>query len=144
MKHLLIILSILLLSYPVIGDNQKGETLYEWEISPFVFVWKKFGDKETHLVYKGEVRNGVPHGLGIKIYKFGTKYVGNWKNGERNGFGKTTTYMGITIEGEFKDDGIWNGTQYDKDGNIIGKNVKGVLYDKDGNLVDPPHSKTNK
>ena len=32
MKHLLIILiSILLLSSPVIGDNHKGETLYQWE-----------------------------------------------------------------------------------------------------------------
>ena len=30
MKHLLIILSILLLSSPVIGDNHKGETLYGW------------------------------------------------------------------------------------------------------------------
>jgi len=28
MKHLLIILSILLLSSPVNGDNNKGETLY--------------------------------------------------------------------------------------------------------------------
>jgi len=30
MKHLLILLSILLLSSPVIGDNHKGETLYRW------------------------------------------------------------------------------------------------------------------
>ena len=30
MKHLLKILSILLLSSPVIGDNHKGETLYGW------------------------------------------------------------------------------------------------------------------
>ena len=33
MKNLLIILSILLLSSPVIGDNHKGETLYRWETS---------------------------------------------------------------------------------------------------------------
>ena len=30
MKHLLIILSLILLSSPVIGDNHKGETLYGW------------------------------------------------------------------------------------------------------------------
>jgi len=30
-KHLLIILSFLLLSSPVIGDNNKGETFYEWK-----------------------------------------------------------------------------------------------------------------
>ena len=30
MKHLLILLSLLLLFSPVIGDNHKGETLYMW------------------------------------------------------------------------------------------------------------------
>ena len=41
MKHLLIILiSILLLSSPVIGDNHKGETLYMWGKYPD-YVWKK-------------------------------------------------------------------------------------------------------
>jgi len=36
-------------------------------------------------------------------YLIGDKYVGEWKNGEK-----------------------WNGTQYDKDGNIIKKYVNGV------------------
>ena len=46
MKHLIIIISILLFSNPVIGNKQKGETLYvlgeypEWK-------WVEFGDKET-------------------------------------------------------------------------------------------------
>ena len=39
MKHILIIISILLLSSPVIGDNHKGETLYRWETSSG-YVWK--------------------------------------------------------------------------------------------------------
>ena len=57
MKHLLILLiSILLLSPPVIGNNHKGETLYLWETSSGE-VWKGFGDKETHSVYKGDVEN---------------------------------------------------------------------------------------
>ena len=64
MKHLLILLSFLLLSSPVIGDNHKGETLYRWKTSSG-YVWKGFGDKDTHRVYKGEVENGVPNGLGI-------------------------------------------------------------------------------
>ena len=69
MKHLLIILSLLLLSSPVIGDNHKGGTLYLWDTS---------SGKEW-------------------------KYFGSWKNGE-----------------------IWNGTEYDNYGNIIGKWVNGV------------------
>ena len=57
MKHLLIILSFLLLSSPVIGDNHKGETLYRWgKYSDNV--WKGFGDKGTHRVYKGEWKDG--------------------------------------------------------------------------------------
>jgi len=43
MKHLLIILSILLLSSPVIGDNHKGETLYGWG-NTLPYVWKGFGE----------------------------------------------------------------------------------------------------
>jgi len=102
MKHLLIILiSILLLSSPVIGDNHKGETLYRWEISSGD-VWKGVGDKETHPKYEGDVENGVPNGLGVLISTNGWKYFGSWKNGE-----------------------IWNGTEYDKDGNIIYRWVNG-------------------
>ena len=65
MKHLLIIiLSILLLSSPVIGDNHKGETLYLWE-TPSGDVWKEFGDKETQPKYQGDVKNsGNTHGNG--------------------------------------------------------------------------------
>ena len=68
MKHLLLILiSFLLLSSPVIGENHKGETLYGWVIYP-PYVWKGFGDKGTHPVYKGEVENGVPNGKGTFTY----------------------------------------------------------------------------
>ena len=48
-KHLLILISLLLLSSPVIGNNHKGETLYRWDNpSGDGYVWKGFGDKETH------------------------------------------------------------------------------------------------
>ena len=80
MKHLLIILSILLLSSPVIGDNHKGETLYLWETSSGE-VWKGFGEKGTHPKYKGDVKNGKPNGVGILIHPNGDKYVGEWKDG---------------------------------------------------------------
>ena len=163
MKHLLIILSFLLLSSPVIGEetppvsgneylrclrsNQdkwakefktgeksseedviceepeigeetlpvsggKGVTLYEWITSgiydpysgiiPSTKVWKYFGDRKTQPVYKGEVENGVPNGLGVLISTNGWKYFGSWKNGE-----------------------IWKGTEYDNYGNIIYRWVEG-------------------
>ena len=137
MKHLLLILSFLLLSSPVIGDNHKGETLYLWNISlpewidpKFVwegigeYVWKGFGEKDTNPKYQGEVENGVPNGLGFLIYPNGNKYVGSWKNGKKNE-GTYTWSKGDEYVGEYKDGKTWNGTGYDKNGNIEGKTVNG-------------------
>jgi len=100
-KHLLLILSLFLLSSPVIGDNHKGETLFLWETSSGD-MWKGFGDKETHPKYQGQVKDGKPNGLGVLISTNGWKYFGSWKNGE-----------------------IWNGTEYDIYGNIIYRWVNG-------------------
>ena len=64
----------------MIGDNHKGETLYRWgEYSDWK--WKGFGEKETHPVYKGYVKDGVPNGLGIMIPPNGDKYEGEWMDG---------------------------------------------------------------
>ena len=125
MKHLLIILiSILLLSSPVIGDNHKGETLYRWETTSGV-AWKGFGDKDTNPKYKGDVENGKPNGQGTHTTPEGYKYEGEWKNGLRHGKGKYTWSDGGKYVGESKDNEMWNGTKYDKDGKIIYKVVNG-------------------
>jgi hypothetical protein len=147
MKHLLIILLSMLLSSPVIGDNNKGETLYAWgEYIPFV--WKGFGDKETHPKYTGDVKNGKPDGQGTETFPDGSKYIGEWIGGKPTGQGTQTYYdgdkyvglfkdgkyhgqgtytfsYGGKFVGEFKDDNRWNGIRYDKNGNIIYKVVNG-------------------
>ena len=152
MKHLLIILiSILLLSSPVIGDNHKGETLYRWG-NTLPYVWKGFGDKDTHPVYKGDVKNGKPHGQGTETLSDGRKYEGEWKDGKYHGQGTLThpngekyvgkfkkgkrhgqgihTYPnGEKYEGEYTDGENWNGTGYDKNGNIQVKFVNGKMID---------------
>ena len=79
MKHLLILISTLLLSSPVIGDNHKGETLYVWGEYPD-WKWMESGDKDTQPKYQGQVKDGEPNGLGILNY-LGGKYVGEFKNG---------------------------------------------------------------
>ena len=151
MKHILIILSFLLiLSSPLIGNNHKGETLYRWETS-CCYEWKGFGDKETNPKYQGEVKNGVPNGFGILIFPNGQKYVGEFKDGLPNGQG-TKTYDGgkyvgefkdgeqhghgtdfdsdgVKYEGEFKNGKMWNGTMSDTEGNIFNKWVNGVGED---------------
>ncbi len=129
MKHLLIILSFLLLSSPVIGNSHKGETLYMWGKYPD-YKWMGFGDKDTNPKYQGQVKNGVPNGLGYLIYpdgvwRGGNKYVGSWKNGEMwNG---TYTYRnGSKYVGSWKDWNYWKGTSYDKDGKILWKYEIGI------------------
>ena len=64
MKHLLIIISILLFSSPVIGNKQKGETLYVQGEYPD-WKWVEFGDKKTQPEYQGHVKDGKPNGLGV-------------------------------------------------------------------------------
>ena len=147
MKHLLIILLSMLLYSPVIGDNNKGETLYAWG-KYIPFVWKGFGDKETHPKYTGDVKNGKPDGQGTETFPDGSKYIGEWIGGKPTGQGTQTYYDGDKyvglfkdgkyhgqgtytfsgggkFVGEFKDDNRWNGIRYDKNGNIIYKVVNG-------------------
>ena len=101
MKHLLIIISILLFSSPVIGNKHKGETLYVQGEYPD-WKWVKFGDKNTQPEYQGHVKDGKPNGLGVLTSTNGWKYFGSWMNGE-----------------------IRNGTEYDNYGNIIYRWVEG-------------------
>ena len=110
MKHLLIILlSILLLSSPVIGDNHKGETLYRLDNpSGSGYLWKGFGDKNIQPKYKGEITNGKPNGVGVLTYPDGSNYVGEWKNGLPNGRGTDTYPNGQKYVGEWKN-GVPNG-----------------------------------
>ena len=150
-KILIILISILLLSSPVIGNNHKGETLYRWgecEDDPCVYKWMGFGDKDTHPVYQGQVKDGKPNGLGVIIYPDGDEYVGEWKDDKKHGQGTYTWSDGGKYVGKFKDgrkngqgttiypDGskyigewrngdMWNGTGYDKNGNIQVKFVNG-------------------
>ena len=106
MRHILIILSIILLSSPVIGNNHKGETLYLWETFSS-FPWKRFGDKNTRPQYKGEVENGKPNGLGVLTYPYGEKsVVGEWKNRKE-----------------------WNTKHIRKDGSVIGEFEMGNQMD---------------
>ncbi len=131
MKHVIIIfISFLLLSSPVIGNSHKGETLYKWGEYPD-YKWMGFGDKDTQPKYQGQVKEGKPNGLGIIIYPDGSQYVGGWENGLFNGQGIYSKSNGTKYVGSWKIiDGIpshWNGEYYDEDGFIKYKWVNGEL-----------------
>jgi hypothetical protein len=103
-KHLLIILiSILLLSSPVTGQETGVLYLYE---SSSGFVLKSFGDGKVQPKYKGEITNGNPNGFGVLTYPYGEKsVVGEWKNGKE--WNTKHTKKDGTILGKFEN-GIWN------------------------------------
>jgi len=95
-KHLLIILSFLLLTSPVIG--QETGVLYQYETSSD-FVWKSVGSKELQPKYEGEIKNGKMDGLRVLTYPYdGKRILGEWKNGKE-----------------------WNTKLTKKDGTLLGK-----------------------
>ena len=118
MKYLLIILSPLFLSYPVIGDSNKSEILYEWKTASGI-QWREIGEKDSHAKYKGDVLVGKPHGFGTVVYPDGNKYVGEFRNGLFHGRGiYTISSDGYSYVGEYKIGSLWNGIMKEKDGTI--------------------------
>ena len=85
--------------------------------------------------YSGEFKDGKKHGQGIYTYPNGDKYAGGYKDGLKNGLGALTYGKGKSdgekFVGEFKDDQMWNGTRFSKNGEILGKMkiVKGVVQE---------------
>ena len=156
MKHLLILLSIFLLSSPLLG--QETGVLYQWETSSDC-VWKSFGDDNLHAKYVGEIKNGKPDGLGMMYNayplfhveslevcyifidpkpptlfgenyfkgKYSSIFEGEWKNGKIEGRGQYTFKSGDTLSGFFKNGEEWNTTRRDKKGKVTGKIKNGKI-----------------
>ena len=111
MRHILIILSILLLSSFLTSCEKKngpGTETYEDGSS-----------------YVGVFKDGERNGQGTYTFPDGKKYVGGWKDSKYHGQGTLTSSDGKYFVGEFKDSKPWNITGYDKNGNIKRKWVNG-------------------
>ena len=151
MKHILLNLSILLLTSPLFGKETGVLYLYETSSGK---KWKTFGDGKVQPKYKGEringkpngfgfqtYKNGLPNGQGRSIYPDGSMYLGEYKDGKFHGQGTFIWNDGYYHEGEFMD-GTPNGqgTETLPNGQLIGEykdgkpwNVKG--YDKERNII---------
>ena len=91
-----------------------------FETHCFGIIVHKNGEK-----YTGEIKNFKYHGKGTYLFINGNIYEGEFKDGVQNGQGTFTFINGDRYEGEFKDGEFWNITEYDKNGNIIGKWING-------------------
>ena len=113
------------------GDMYEGE-FKDWDMNgQGTYTWTN-GDK-----YVGEHKNSKLHGHGELTKSDGTKYVGEFKNGEVDGQGTYISHDGRKFEGEWKDGREWNGTGYDKNGNITGKYVNGILQEHSLKQINP-------
>jgi len=162
-RHILVILSFLLLSFPLSVQSKKQTVLYQYKTYSG-FIWKSIGNKKVQPKYEGEITNGKPNGQGTQTWSNGDKYVGEWKDGKKHGQGTITSPYGEKYVGEYKD-GLENGQgtytwsdgskyvgEY-KDGEVDGqgtytwsdgskyvgeykdgKRWKGTEYDKYGNI----------
>ena len=101
MKHTLILISILLLSSFLTSCEKKngpGTETFE---------------------------DGGKNGQGTFTWSDGKKYVGEYKEDLMNGQGTISWSNMEKFVGEWKDGKQWNGTYYDKEGNIHSKVVNG-------------------
>ena len=65
-------------------------------------------------------------GYGIIDFSDGINYEGQWKNGIRHGEGTLTSADGSKWVGEYKNDKIWNITNFDSFGKVVKKWFHGV------------------
>ena len=146
MKHLLILLSILLLSSPLFGQSPKYESVNQCVLQTMK-ERKLTGNEMFELVKEecerslGKVENkGKKKKKGVLFFinrnwkvgwyedgdeKNDGKYVGEIENGKPNGQGTHTYSNGETYVGKWKGGSPWIGTKYNKNGKILGKWVNG-------------------
>jgi len=111
----------------VVQKKEKG-VLYGRRVNGEL-MWYKSGNEKKDGKYVGEIEDGKPNGQGIYTFEKGEwegdKYVGEYKNGKKVGYGTYTWKDGEKYVGSWMMNIRWNGTDYDKNGNIWYKYVNG-------------------
>jgi len=122
MKHILILLSLLILTFPLVA--QETGVLYLTKVNG-KFGWFENSNDIKDWKYEGEIKNGKPNGTGVLEYTLAT-YSGEVKNGMKHGQGTYTYKSGRKRVGEFRKSKPWNVNNYDKNGKIEAAWVKGI------------------
>ncbi len=67
-----------------------------------VFFEKKCPDSRfDRFFYRGQIKNGRPHGLGVAVLQNGSRYEGEWKDGFPHGDGRLIIFAGDMFIGEW-------------------------------------------
>jgi len=81
----------------------EDDVLFRWDNEKKNgFVWKSYGDPETHPKYRGEIIDGMPNGNGILNYPDGSMYIGRWIDGQKHGQGVENYSEGSKYLGDSK------------------------------------------
>ena len=121
-KHILILLSLLILTFPLVA--QETGVLYLTKVNG-KFGWFENSNDIKDWKYEGEIKNGKPNGTGVLEYNLAT-YYGEVKNGMLHGQGTYKYKSGRKTVGEFRKSKPWNAKKYDKYGKIEAEWVKGI------------------
>ena len=105
------------------GKKKKGVLYYHWLDGKDQ--WLDYGKDDDK--YVGEIKNGLPDGIGTRITPHKNNYFGEWKKGIRNGQGTTFFSNGYVTVGEFYMNSPWNAKSYDNFGKITEKYVNGKM-----------------
>ena len=116
--------------------NLKEESNYANFIGPIVYSIQNdlvFAHQKTKdSIYIGDTKNGIKDGYGKLLSKNGEIYLGQWKNGEKKGKGSLRKCKEIIYEGDFyfdKPEGF--GKYYYKNGNFyLGQFIEGKRHGK--------------
>ena len=85
---------------------------------------KEFKGFNDLLIYEGGYLNGKRNGEGKEYNEEGELiFEGEFKNGKRNGKRKEFQYGILLYEGEYLDDDLKSGKEYDENGKVI-KEIK--------------------
>ena len=87
---------------------------------------REFGADGRIVVYVGEWKNGKREGFGTELRNWYISYRGEWSNGLRDGSGEELDENGMSSIGRWKD-GKKNGLFYERDVNIVIK--RGFLFE---------------
>lgn len=111
----------------------------------FILVGCSSAVAPSHPIYRGEVLNGVPHGTGKKYFPDGSRYEGQWQNGQYSGDGiltwadKVSRYEGQFANGQRSGKGRMtyaDGSTYEGDWKDGKRHGHGLLVLADGNRYD--------